>query len=113
MFSVSPISKSKSYKFKVTQNNTAELVSISLPYTYYKESKTMPTNRLNIVALILDYVWLTFIVSHSNLAINSTVASSQTVQNLYMHNFLNLGFLDSTFKFSNSDLLRLSTPFSF
>ena len=35
-FEGSPISKSKSYKFKLGQNSTTELLSISFPLTYDK-----------------------------------------------------------------------------
>ena len=37
----SPISKSKSCKFELEQNNPTELLSISFPYMYYKNGEEL------------------------------------------------------------------------
>ena len=41
-FEGSPISKSKIYKFKLKQNNTTELLSISFPSVYHTNDPTNP-----------------------------------------------------------------------
>ena len=43
----SHISKSKSYKFKLEQNNATELLSISFQQIYHKKGPSMSTNVKN------------------------------------------------------------------
>ena len=49
------MTKSKSYKFKMGQNNYTELSGDLFNYMYHKSGKTCQTNRLNMFALLLPY----------------------------------------------------------
>ena len=59
-FKIFPISKSKSYKFKLEQKNTRELLSTSFPWTYHKNDAKMQTNRVNMFVPLLPYLCPTF-----------------------------------------------------